>query len=113
MNNIKRKNRFSLNNKRRKNNLNKGNRKKKLFFVFIFLHVIFFLSAAFVFTFIIPAKFSEYGVENTSLYDKIKYVFTGEFPGDNEDQKEHKEKEEEIYKTYNHSTDYFDNSKFN
>lgn len=113
MNNIKRKNRFSLNNKRRKNNLNKGNRKKKLFFVFIFLHVIFFLSVAFVFTFIIPAKFSEYGVENMSLYDKIKYVFTGEFPGDNEVQKEHKEKEEEIYKTYNHSTDYFDNSKFN
>lgn len=67
MNNFKRKNRFSLNNKMRKNNLNKESRKKKLFFIFILLHVIFFLSVAFVFTFIIPAKFSEYGVENTLI----------------------------------------------
>ena len=94
MNNFKRKNRFSLNNKMRKNNLNKESRKKKLFFIFILLHVIFFLSVAFVFTFIIPAKFSEYGVENTSVYDKIKYVFT----------REHKDKEEEIYRTYNDSS---------
>lgn len=113
MDNTKRKNGILLNNKRRKNNINKDSKKKKLFFIFIFSHVIFFLSVAFVFTFIIPAKFSEYGVENTSLYDKIKYVFTGEFPGDNEDQKEHKEKEEEIYRTYNHSTDYFNSSKSN
>lgn len=104
MNNIKRKNRLSLNNKRRKNNLNKGNRKKKLFFVFIFLHVIFFLSVAFVFTFIIPAKFSEYGVENTSVYDKIKYVFTRELPKGKGESKEHKDKEEEIYRTYNDSS---------
>jgi hypothetical protein len=110
MNNIKRKNRFSLNNKRRKNNLNKGNRKKKLFFVFIFLHVIFFLSVAFVFTFIIPAKFSEYGVENTSVYDKIKYVFTRELPKGKGELKEHEDKEKEIYRTYNDSSLFDKNS---
>ena len=110
MNNIKRKNRFSLNNKRRKNNLNKGNRKKKLFFVFIFLHVIFFLSLAFVFTFIIPAKFSEYGVENTSVYDKIKYVFTRELPKGKGELKEHEDKEKEIYRTYNDSSLFDKNS---
>ena len=104
MNNFKRKNRFSLNNKMRKNNLNKESRKKKLFFIFILLHVIFFLSVAFVFTFIIPAKFSEYGVENTSVYDKIKYVFTRELPKGREESKEHKDKEEEIYRTYNDSS---------
>lgn len=113
MNNFKRKNQFSLNNKRRKNNLNKESRKKKLFFIFIFLHVIFFLSVAFVFTFVIPEKFSEYGVENTSVYDKIKYVFTRELPKGKGESKEHEDKEEKIYRTYNHSTDYFDSSKPN
>lgn len=110
MNNINRKNRFALNNKKRKNNLNKGNRRKRLFFVFIFLHVIFFLSVAFVFTFIIPAKFSEYGVENTSVYDKIKYVFTRELPKGNGESKEHDDKEEEIYRTYNDSSLFDKNS---
>lgn len=110
MNNINRKNRFSLNNKRRKSNLNKESRKKKLFFIFIFLHVIFFLSVAFVFTFIIPAKFSEYGVKNTSVYDKIKYVFTRELPKGKGESKEHKDKEEEIYRTYNDSSLFDKNS---
>ena len=110
MNNINRKNRFALNNKKRKNNLNKGNRRKRLFFIFIFLHVIFFLSVAFVFTFIIPEKFSEYGVENTSVYDKIKYVFTRELPKGNGESKEHDDKEEEIYKTYNDSSLFDKNS---
>lgn len=110
MNNINRKNRFALNNKKRKNNLNKGNRRKRLFFIFIFLHVIFFLSVAFVFTFIIPAKFSEYGVENTSVYDKIKYVFTQELPKGNGESKEHDDKEEEIYRTYNDSSLFDKNS---
>lgn len=110
MNNINRKNRFALNNKKRKNNLNKGNRRKRLFFIFIFLHVIFFLSVAFVFTFIIPAKFSEYGVENTSVYDKIKYVFTRELHKGNGESKEHDDKEEEIYKTYNDSSLFDKNS---
>ena len=110
MNNINRKNRFALNNKKRKNNLNKGNRRKRLFFIFIFLHVIFFLSVAFVFTFIIPAKFSEYGVENTSIYDKIKYVFTRELPKGNGESKEHDDKEEEIYRTYNDSSLFDKNS---
>lgn len=110
MNNINRKNRFALNNKKRKNNLNKGNRRKRLFFIFIFLHVIFFLSVAFVFTFIIPAKFSEYGVENTSIYGKIKYVFTRELPKGNGESKEHDDKEEEIYRTYNDSSLFDKNS---
>ena len=110
MNNIKRKNRFSLNNKRRKNNLNKESRKKKLFFIFILLHVIFILSVAFVFTFIIPEKFSEYGVENTSFYDKIKYVFTRELPKSNGESKEHEDKEKEIYRTYNDSSLFEKNS---
>lgn len=110
MNNIKRKNWFSLNNKRRKNNLNKESRKKKLFFIFILLHVIFILSVAFVFTFIIPEKFSEYGVENTSFYDKIKYVFTREFPKSNGESKEHEDKEKEIYRTYNDSSLFEKNS---
>ena len=100
MNNFKRKNRFSLNNKMRKNNLNKESRKKKLFFIFILLHVIFFLSVAFVFTFIIPAKFSEYGVENTSVYDKIKYVFTRELPKGREESKEHKDQKEEDVRNF-------------
>lgn len=110
MNNFKRKNLFSLNNKRRKNNLNKESRKKKLFFIFIFLHVIFFLSVAFVFTFVIPEKFSEYGVANTSVYDKIKYVFTRELPKSNGESKEHDDKEEEIYRTYNDSSLFEKNS---
>ena len=110
MNNIKRKNWFSLNNKRRKNNLNKESRKKKLFFIFILLHVIFILSVAFVFTFIIPEKFSEYGVENTSFYDKIKYVFTRESPKSNGESKEHEDKEKEIYRTYNDSSLFEKNS---
>ena len=110
MNNFKRKNRFSLNSKIKKNNLNKKSRRKKLFFIFIFLHVIFFLSVAFVFTFVIPAKFSEYGVENTSVYDKIKYVFTRELPKGNGESKEHKDKEEEIYRTYNDSSLFDKNS---
>ena len=110
MNNFKRKNRFSLNNKIRKNNLNKGSRKKALFFIFIFLHVIFFLSVAFVFTFVIPEKFSEYGVANTSVYDKIKYVFTRELPKSNGESKEHDDKEEEIYRTYNDSSLFEKNS---
>lgn len=110
MNNIKRKNWFSLNNKRRKNNLNKESRKKKLFFIFILLHVIFILSVAFVFTFIIPEKFSEYGVENTSFYDKIKYVFTRELPKSNGESKEHEDKEKEIYRTYNDSSLFEKNS---
>lgn len=110
MNNIKRKNRFWLNNKRRKNNLNKEGRRKKLFFIFIFLHVIFFLSVAFAFTFVIPAKFSEYGVENTSVYDKIKYVFTRELPKGKGESKEHEDKEKEIYRTYNDSSLFDKNS---
>lgn len=111
MNNFKRKNRFSLNNKIRKNNLNKESRKKKLFFIFILLHVIFFLSVAFVFTFVIPAKFSEYGVENTSVYDKIKFLFTRELPKSNgESSKEHEDKKEEIYRTYNDSSLFDKNS---
>lgn len=110
MNNFKRKNQFSLNNKRRKNNLNKESRKKKLFFIFIFLHVIFFLSVAFVFTFVIPAKFSEYGVENTSVYDKIKFLFTRELPKSNGESKEHDDKKEEIYRTYNDSSLFDKNS---
>lgn len=108
MNNINKKNRFSLNNKIRKNNLNKESRRKKLFFIFILLHVIFILSVAFIFTFVIPAKFSEYGVENTSVYDKIKYVFTRELPKGNGELKEHKE--EEIYRTYNDSSLFEKNS---
>ena len=110
MNNFKRKNRFSLNNKIRKNNLNKESRKKKLFFIFILLHVIFFLSVAFVFTFVIPAKFSEYGVENTSVYDKIKFLFTRELPKGKGESKEHEDKEEEIYRTYNDSSLFDKNS---
>jgi hypothetical protein len=103
MNNFKRKNRFSLNNKTRKNNLKKESRKKKLFFIFILLHIIFILSVAFVFTFVIPEKFNEYGVENTSFYDKIKYVFTRELPKSNYESKKHEDKEKEIYRTYNDS----------
>ena len=110
MNNFKRKNQFSLNSKIRKNNLNKKSRKKKLFFIFILLHIIFILSVAFVFTFVIPAKFSEYGVENTSVYDKIRYVFTRELPKGNDESKEHKDKEEEIYRTYNDSSLFDKNS---
>ena len=106
MNNINKKNRFSLNNKKRKNNLNKESRRKKLFFIFILLHAIF----AFVFTFVIPAKFSEYGVENTSVYDKIKYVFTRELPKGKGESKEHEDKEEEIYRTYNDSSLFDKNS---
>lgn len=110
MNNINKKNRFSLNNKKRKNNLNKESRRKKLFFIFILLHAIFILSVAFVFTFVIPAKFSEYGVENTSVYDKIKYVFTRELPKGKGESKEHEDKEEEIYRTYNDSSLFDKNS---
>lgn len=110
MNNFKRKNRFSLNNKIRRNNLNKESRKKKLFFIFILLHVIFFLSVAFVFTFVIPAKFSEYGVENTSVYDKIKFLFTRELPKSKGESKEHDDKKEEIYRTYNDSSLFDKNS---
>ena len=103
MNNFKRKNLFSLNNKTRKNNLKKESRKKMLFFIFILLHVIFILSVAFVFTFVVPEKFSEYGVENTSFYDKIKYVFTRELPKSNYESKKHEDKEKEIHRTYNDS----------
>lgn len=110
MNNFKRKNRFSLNSKIRKNNLNKKSRKKKLFFIFILLHIVFIISVAFVFTFVIPAKFSEYGVENTPFYDKIKYVFTRELPKSNSESKEHEDKEEEIYRTYNDSSLFEKNS---
>lgn len=110
MSNIKRKNRFSLNNKRRKNNLNKESRKKKLFFIFILLHIIFILSVAFVFTFVIPEKFSEYGVTNTSFYDKIKYVFTRKLPKSNGESKEYEDKGEEIYRTYNDSSLFEKNS---
>ena len=110
MNNFKRKNRFSLNSKIRKNNLNKKSRKKKLFFIFILFHIVFIISVAFVFTFVIPAKFSEYGVENTPFYDKIKYVFTRELPKSNSESKEHEDKEEEIYRTYNDSSLFEKNS---
>lgn len=110
MNNINKKNRFSLNNKKRKNNLNKESRRKKLFFIFILLHAIFILSVAFVFTLVIPANFSEYGVENTSVYDKIKYVFTRELPKGKGESKEHEDKEEEIYRTYNDSSLFDKNS---
>lgn len=110
MNNFKRKNRFSLNNKTRKNNLKKESRKKKLFFIFILLHIIFILSVAFVFTFVIPEKFNKYGVENTPFYDKIKYVFTRELPKSNSESKEHEDKEEEIYRTYNDSSLFEKNS---
>lgn len=110
MNNFKRKNRFSLNNKTRKNNLKKESGKKKLFFIFMLLHVIFILSVAFVFTFVIPEKFSDYGVENTSVYDKIKYVFTRELPKGNSESKEHEDKEEEVYRTYKDSSLFEKNS---
>ena len=110
MNNFKRKNLFSLNNKTRKNNLKKESRKKKLFFIFILLNLIFILSVAFVFTFVIPEKFNKYGVENTPFYDKIKYVFTRELPKSNSESKEHEDKEEEIYRTYNDSSLFEKNS---
>lgn len=110
MNNFKRKNLFSLNNKTRKNNLKKESRKKKLFFIFILLNLIFILSVAFVFTFVVPEKFNKYGVENTPFYDKIKYVFTRELPKSNSESKEHEDKEEEIYRTYNDSSLFEKNS---
>lgn len=113
MDNTKRKNGILLNNKRRKNNINKDSKKKKLFLFFIFLHAIFVLTVGFFFTFVIPAKFNNYGIRNTSVYDKIKYIFTGEFPRDTDDQKEYEENKEEIYRTYNNSSDYFDNSNLN